>query len=90
MKFSYELKHKAIQRETNRFGYTVLITNTRIVAKELLRIYRKKGIVEKAFSHIKPHLEPFFSRSENGTRARLFLTILGYTLVAIISEKCRI
>ena len=47
-------------------------------------------MVEKAFSHIKPHLEPFFSRSEGGTRARLFLTVLGYTLVAMIAEKCGI
>ena len=47
-------------------------------------------MVEKAFSHIKPHLEPFFSRSENGTRARLFLTVLGYILVAMIAEKCGI
>ena len=72
MTFSYQLKHKAIQRRTNRFGYTVLITNTSIAASELLRIYREKDIVENAFSHIKPHLEPFFSRSENGTRARLY------------------
>ena len=28
--------------------------------------YRDKDTVEKAFSHLKPHLEPFFSRSENG------------------------
>ena len=90
MTFSYQLKHKAIQRKTNRFGYTVLITNTGIAANELLRIYREKDVVEKAFSHIKPHLEPFFSRSEGGTRARLFLTVLGYTLVAMIAEKCGI
>jgi len=56
----------------------------------LLRIYREKDAVEKAFSHIKPHLKPFFSRSEGGTRARLFITMLGYTFVAIIAEKCRI
>ncbi len=55
----------------------MLITNTSIDASELLRIYGDKGIVEKAFSHIKPHLEPFFSRSERGTRARPFLTVLG-------------
>jgi len=46
--------------------------------------------VEKSFSHIKPHLEPFFSRSEEGTRARMFLTVLGYTFVAIIACKCGI
>jgi len=56
----------------------------------LLRIYREKDAVDKAFSHIKPHLEPFFSRSEGGTRARLFITMLGYTFVAIIAEKCGI
>jgi len=46
--------------------------------------------VEKSFSHTKPHLEPFFSRSEEGTRARMFLTVLGYTFVAIIACKCGI
>ncbi|MGC8618820.1 MAG: hypothetical protein ACP5UZ_08860, partial [Thermoplasmata archaeon] len=91
MRFSYELRHKVIQRKTNRFGYTVLITNTSIAANELLRrIYREKDAVEKAFSHLKPHLESFFSRTEEGTRARLFLTVLGYTMVAIIAEKCGI
>ena len=71
-------------------GYTILFTNTRLQQDEVLRIYREKDIVEKAFSHLKPHLEPFFSRSEGGTRARLFLTVLGYTMVAIIAEKCGI
>ena len=88
MKFSYILKHNAIQRRTNRFGYTILITNTQIPAPDVLRIYRDKDRVEKAFSHLKPHLEPFFSRSEEGTRARLFLAVLGYTMVAIIASVC--
>ena len=89
MKFSYELKHKAIQRRTNRFGYTVLITNTGIAANDLLKIYREKDTVEKSFSHIKPNIE-VFSRSEEGIRARMFLTVLGYTLLAIIACKCGI
>ena len=88
--FTYELKHKAIQRKTNRFGYTILFTNTQFAADFILRTYREKDIVEKAFSHVKPHLDPFFSRSERGTRARLFLTILGYTMAAIIAARCGI
>ena len=88
--FTYSLKHKAIQRRTNKMGYTILFTNTRLKVEEVLRIYREKDTVEKAFSHLKPHLEPFFSRSENGTRARLFLTVLGYTMVAMIASKCDI
>ena len=39
-------------------------------------------------SHLKNLLEPFFSRTEEGTRARLFLTILGYTMIAIMAVKC--
>ena len=89
-KFTYTLKHKARQRRTNRMGFTILFTNTRLQQDEVLRIYREKDIVEKAFSHLKPHLEPFFSRSEGGTRARLFLAVLGYTMVAMIAEKCGI
>ena len=88
--FTHSLKHRAIQRRTNRFGYTILFTNTQFTANDVLRIYRGKDLVEKAFSHVKPHLEPFFSRTEAGTRARLFLTILGYTLIAIIAAKCNI
>ena len=89
-KFTYTLKHKAIQRRTNRMGFTILFTNTRLQQDEVLRIYREKDTVEKEFSHLKPHLVPFFSRSEGGTRARLFLAVLGYTMVAIIAEKCGI
>jgi len=49
-----------------------------------LKIYREKDAVEKSYSHINPHLEAFFSRPEERTRARIFLTVLGYALVKII------
>ena len=45
MKFSYELKHKAIQRKTKRFGYTVLITNTGIAANDLLKYTGRKMLL---------------------------------------------
>jgi transposase len=86
--FSYSLKHNAIQRRTNTFGYTVLLTNTQFPANKILKIYREKDIVEKAFSHVKPRLEPFFSRTEEGTGVRLFLTIPGYMMIVIMAVKC--
>jgi hypothetical protein len=49
-----------------------------------LKIYREKDAVEKSFSHFNPHLEAFFSRPEERTRARIFLTVLGHALVKII------
>ena len=63
---------------------------TRIKSEDGLRFVKEKDTVEKALSHLKPHLEPFFSRSESDTRARLFLTVLGYTIVAMIADKCDI
>ena len=60
--FSYMLKHKAIQRRANRFGFIDLITNTNLPGEDVLRIYRDKDRAEKAFSRLKPHLEPFFSK----------------------------
>ena len=88
--FTYELKHKAIQARTNRFGNTILFTNTQFPADFILKTYREKRIVEKVFSRVKPYLGPFYSRSERGTRARLFLTMLGYTMTAIIAARCDI
>ncbi len=52
-KFTYTLKHKAMQRKANRMGFIVLLTNTRLQQDKVLRIYREKDIVEKAFSHLK-------------------------------------
>ena len=86
--FSYELKHNAIQLKTDTLGYSILFTNTSINAQDILKTYREKDAVEKAFSRIKHHLELLFSRSEGGTRERLFLTVLVYTIMAIIAEKC--
>ena len=75
---------------TNTFGYTVLFTNTQFTASENLKIYREKDVIENAFPLIKSHLEPFLSRTEEGTWAGLFLTALGYNLVTMIAEKCGI
>jgi len=51
-----------------------------------VRSYSEKDAVEKSFLHIKPHIE-VFSRTEEGTRARIFLTVLGNTPFVIISFK---
>ena len=85
--FTYRLKHNAVQARTNRMGYFVLFTNTRMSAVDILRIYRQKDVVEKAFMHSKPCMEPLYARSERGTRARMFLSILGYSILAMIASK---
>ena len=85
--FTYRLKHNAIQARTNRMGFFVLFTNTRMSAEDILRIYRQKDVVEKAFMHSKQCMQPLHARTEIGTRARMFLSILGYSIMAMIASR---
>ncbi|MCL4480307.1 MAG: transposase, partial [Candidatus Thermoplasmatota archaeon] len=84
--FTYRLKHNAILTKKNRMSLFVLFTNTRMSAEDILRIYRQKDVVEKAFMHSKQCMQPLHSRSERGTRARMFLSILGYSIMAMIAS----
>ena len=70
----YLLKH---QKDYDRFsvkrkGFMVLMSSSEISLEELVPMYYTRQFVEKVFSHIKPHLEPFFSRSEGGTKGKPF------------------
>ena len=51
------------------------------------RIYRQKDVVEKEFMHSKQCMQPLHARSERGTRARMFLSILGYSILAMIASR---
>ena len=64
-----------------------MFTNTRMSAEDILRIYRQKDVVEKAFMHSKQCMQPLYARSERGTRARMFLSILGYSIMAMIASR---
>ena len=86
--FSYRLKHNAIQARTNRMGFFILFTNTMLGAGDILRIYRQKDVVEKAFMHSKSNMEPLYARTERGTRARVFLSVLTYAIIAMMAHRC--
>ena len=85
--FTYRLKHNAIWNRKNRMGFFVLFTNTRMSAEDILRIYRQKDVVEKAFMNSKQCIQPLHVRSEKGTRARIFLSIVGYSIMAMIASR---
>ena len=85
--FSYRLKHNAIQARTNRMGFFFLFTNTILCANDVLKIYRQKDVVEKAFMHSKQDIEPLYARLEWGKRARVSLSILGYSIIAMIASR---
>jgi len=86
--FTYSLKHRTIQSHTSRMGFFVILTNTRISEEDILKIYRKKDVVEKAFMRSKSVMGPLYAHTEGGTRARVFLSILGYAITAMIAHRC--
>ena len=44
------------------------------------------GTDHSAFMHSKPCMQPLYVRSERGSRTRMFLFILGYTIMAMIAS----
>ena len=86
--FSYRLKHNAIQARANRMGFFILFTNTMLGTGDILRMYRQKDVVEKAFMHPKPGMEPLYARTETETRAMMFLSVPGYSIMAMIASRC--
>ena len=86
--FTYNLKHKAIQRFTNNLGKTVLFTSTSLDASDVLKLYREKDVIEKAFQLMKKHgLTPLNSNTETATKARILLSYLGYLLLSLLRMK---
>jgi transposase len=88
--FKYQLKHKAIQRRNNRMGKTVLFTTTSFDAKEILKLYREKDVIDKVFEIMKHHgLSPLKTTTEDSTKAYVNLVIIGYLLLALLRNKLK-
>ncbi|MGC8726374.1 MAG: hypothetical protein ACP5RS_07385, partial [Thermoplasmata archaeon] len=86
--FTYSLKHKTIEMQITGMGYFILLTNTMKSEGDILSIYRNKDVVEKAFMRSKSVMEPLYAHTEEGTRAKVFLSILSYAIIAMIASKC--
>ena len=72
----------------HHMGFFIILTTTMISEEDILRIYRGKDVVEKAFMRSKSVMEPLYAHTERGTRARVFLSILGYAIIAMIASRC--
>ena len=82
--FSHWLKHNEVQGETNRMGYFVLFTDTKMSAEDILRKYGQKNVVGKAFMYSIPCMQPLYARYESGTSSSLFFSIYSYTIKAMM------
>ena len=89
-RFTYRLKHKSIQRSTNRMGKTVLFTTTALSPAEVLKAYREKDVIEKTFQLMKKRgLAPINSSKEGSTRARVMVSYLGYLLLSLMRTRLK-
>lgn len=88
--FTYRLKHNAIQGRTNRMGLFALFTNTMLGAEEILRIYRKRDVVEKTFLYSRPSVQLVYARTVEGNKARIFISILRYAVMKMIAHRCNL
>ena len=82
-----ELTHRSRDIENSR-NYMQYQSETIFSREERMR--GKRYIVYFSPRLRSQRLESFFSRTEEGTRARLFLTILGYTMIAIMAAECNV
>lgn len=88
---SIKVNHDAIKEKKARMGYFALLSNSSLSSSEVLDNYRRKDIVEKAFSDIKDRLnmrrvKVFSNRSLEG---KLFVQHLALILIAYIQREMK-
>jgi len=86
--FNYKLINKNIKMKTNMLGKTVLFTTTSFTPYEILKTYREKDVVEKIFHIMKKRgLLPVHASTEETTKAKGMLTVLGYLLLSLLRKR---
>ena len=90
LKFKHNPKGKAKEKD---IGSYVLRTNrVDLSEKEISKLHRSLSIVENSFRAMKSHLglRPIYHQSDTMTEGHLFISVLGYHIVAGILRKLKI
>jgi len=90
-KFWIKRKEKAIEAQLEKMGTMILLSNKRLEGKEVLRLYRRKDVVEKFFDSMKHDLERKRLRihTQETFEGRLFLDFLALIIYSKISSVMR-
>ena len=86
--FRIKRKEKAINAQLEKMGTMILLSNKRFEGKEVLRLYRRKDVVEKFFDNMKHDIERKRLRIHNQEtfEGRLFLDFLALIIYSKISS----
>lgn len=89
--FSVERDKEAIKEIEMLEGKSVLVTNTDLSAKEVLKRYRDKNIVEMSFKDLKMYVDirPIRHWKEKRVLGHIFLAVLAFGLRSLLELKLR-
>ena len=90
-KFWIKRKEKGINAQLEKMGTMILLSNKRFDGKEVLRLYRRKDVIEKFFDNMKHDIERKRLRihSQETFEGRLFLDFLALIIYSRISSVMR-
>ena len=86
-----QIKKEVQQEEYDNAGYVVLVSNIDVGLEFILRQYKKRDIVEKAFATLKSTLDfnKFCSTSGETIEAKVFVSFLAVIVRAHTSFKLK-
>jgi len=90
-KFWIKRKEKGINAQLEKMGTMILLSNKRLDGKEVLRLYRRKDVVEKFFDNMKHDIERKRLRihTQETFEGRLFLDFLALIIYSKIGSVMR-
>ena len=89
--FKIKRKEKGINSQLEKMGTMILLSNKMLDGKEVLRLYKRKDVVEKFFDNMKHDIERKRLRihSQETFEGRLFLDFLALIIYSRISSVMR-
>ena len=90
-RFRIKRREKGIEGQLEKMGTMILLSNRKIDGKEVLRLYRRKDVVEKFFDNMKHDIERKRLRihTQETFEGRLFLDFLTLIIYSRISSVMR-
>ncbi len=90
-KFLFELKENELKKVEILDGKSAIETNTVLPAKEILKRYRDKNLVEMSLKDLKMFVDirPIRHHKENRVLAHVFLAVLAFGLRSLLELKLR-
>jgi len=83
-----KINDEVLKARKNRYGFFVLFTNHQgLSAKELIKIYKSRDIVEQGFRALKSDLEidPVYHSRDDRIETHIVMVVFGYLLMSLLN-----